>query len=42
VLRRADQVIVLKQGQVDGVGTLDELLDGNHEMQRLWAGKLPE
>jgi ATP-binding cassette subfamily B protein len=42
VLRRADQVIVLKQGQVDGIGTLDELLDGNHEMQRLWAGKLPE
>ncbi|MFN8495960.1 MAG: ABC transporter ATP-binding protein [Caldilineaceae bacterium] len=35
-LRRADQIIVLKEGKVDDVGTLDELLVRCAEMQQLW------
>jgi ATP-binding cassette, subfamily B, bacterial len=37
-LRRADQIIVLKDGQVEAVGTLEELLASCEEMQRLWRG----
>ena len=36
VLRRADHIIVLKDGHVDGRGSLEELLETNHEMQQIW------
>ena len=38
--RRADHIIVLKDGKVESEGTLQELLQTSEEMQRLWSGDL--
>lgn len=37
-LERADQIIVLKEGRVEAVGTLQDLLKDCEEMRHLWRG----
>jgi ATP-binding cassette, subfamily B, bacterial len=40
VLRQADHIIVLKEGQVEAAGKLETLLETCEEMQYLWAGEI--
>jgi ATP-binding cassette subfamily B protein len=39
VLHRADQIIVLRDGQIDAIGKLDDLLANSSEMQAIWHGE---
>ena len=41
-LRRADRIVLMKDGRINATGTLEELLASNEEMTRLWAGDLGE
>jgi ATP-binding cassette subfamily B protein len=37
-LRHADQIIVVKDGKLEAVGKLDDLLATCEELKRLWSG----
>jgi len=39
-LRRADRVIVMKDGRIEATGSLTDLLTSCKEMQRLWHGEV--
>jgi ATP-binding cassette subfamily B protein len=39
-LRKADHILVLKDGHIDDEGSLDELLDRCEEMRIIWTGEL--
>ena len=39
-LRRADQIVVLKDGLVESIGPLELLLDGSSELRAIWLGEL--
>ena len=37
-MQRADQIILLNDGRIEAVGSLEDLLQSNLEMQKLWHG----
>jgi ATP-binding cassette subfamily B protein len=41
-LRRADQILLLKDGRLEDQGTLDDLVERSEEMRRLWHEDLSQ
>lgn len=41
-LQRADRIVLLKEGRVEAMGTLEELLDASEEMRGIWRGDSAE
>ena len=39
-LQRADQIVVMEDGRITAVGTLEDLLETSDEFQRLWHGDI--